>query len=152
MNPREHGFADLNELVRRVRQEAEYLKLFAQAFPDDADAISVSNIATAVASFERTLLAGDSPFDRYFYDGQHDALSPSAQRGMMLFRGRAGRFVLFLRKRLLGLGDLLVQLALPQRQLIGAELLRGFSKASFAQLRKLIFQPHAYVDPVVAVF
>src|SRR5262249_10195649 len=42
-------------------------------------------------AFERTLISGRSPFDLYVFDGQHDALSGQAKRGMRLFYSeRAG--------------------------------------------------------------
>jgi cytochrome c peroxidase len=43
----------------------------------------------AIASFERTVIAGDSPFDRYLYGGNKDALSESAIRGLELYRTKA---------------------------------------------------------------
>ena len=39
----------------------------------------------ALASFERTLLSGDSPFDLYQYGGDRTALSPQAVRGLAIF-------------------------------------------------------------------
>jgi cytochrome c peroxidase len=48
-------------------------------------AISIDNVVKAVAAFERTLIFGDSPFDRYVFGGEHDALSAQAKRGMRLF-------------------------------------------------------------------
>lgn len=50
-----------------------------------ADPITFTNIVKAIAAFERTLIAGASPFDRYVFGGDHDALSPQAKRGMQLF-------------------------------------------------------------------
>jgi cytochrome c peroxidase len=46
-------------------------------------------VTAALAAFERTLLVGDSPFDRYLYGGDGKALSATAVRGLELFRGRA---------------------------------------------------------------
>jgi cytochrome c peroxidase len=45
----------------------------------------------AVAEYEKTLVANDTPFDR-FMDGDNAALSPSALRGFQLYLGRAGCF------------------------------------------------------------
>lgn len=39
----------------------------------------------ALAAFQRTIISGDSPFDRYAYGGQEDALSPEAKLGFELF-------------------------------------------------------------------
>ncbi len=45
-------------------------------------------ISRALASFIRSILSGDSPFDR-FVNGDRDALSPEQQAGLQLFRGKA---------------------------------------------------------------
>ena len=49
----------------------------------------MSTLGMALASYERTLISGDSAFDRYLYAGETDALSPAAMRGFALFAGRA---------------------------------------------------------------
>ena len=46
---------------------------------------TLANIVKAIASFERTLVSGSSPLDRYLYQDDRAALSPSAQNGMALF-------------------------------------------------------------------
>lgn len=58
---------------------------FAQAFPQSADAVSLEHIIKALATFERTLISGDSPFDRYLYRDDRAALDEPARRGMALF-------------------------------------------------------------------
>ena len=45
-------------------------------------------IAKAIAAYERTVLSGDAPYDK-FKAGDKAALSESAQRGMKLFFGKA---------------------------------------------------------------
>lgn len=74
-----------DELLARLRDDPAYPALFAEAFPRDADPISVGNVVRALASFQRTLLSGDSPYDRYTYQADDTALSESAQRGRDLF-------------------------------------------------------------------
>lgn len=49
------------------------------------EAVTFDNLIKAIAAFERTLIAGDSPFDHYVFRGEHDALSPQEKRGMQLF-------------------------------------------------------------------
>jgi len=44
-------------------------------------------ISSALASYVRTILSGDSPFDR-FVNGDRGALTPEQQQGLQLFRGR----------------------------------------------------------------
>lgn len=47
--------------------------------------VTFDNLVKAIAAFERTLIYGRSPFDRYVFEGEHDALSAQAKRGMQLF-------------------------------------------------------------------
>jgi cytochrome c peroxidase len=65
----------------------EYTALFKEAF--DEDWIAWENVCQALASFERTLLSGNAPFDR-FMAGDAGALPAGARRGWELFRGKAG--------------------------------------------------------------
>jgi cytochrome c peroxidase len=44
----------------------------------------------AIAAYERTLLSGNSPFDRYMYGGEKEALNPLARMGLEVFRGKGG--------------------------------------------------------------
>ena len=84
--PIELGLAGKEELALGVfKQDKRYQKLFKAAFPDDADPFTVNNVAKALASFSRTIISGRSPYDRFVYGGERDALSPSAVRGMTLF-------------------------------------------------------------------
>lgn len=62
-----------------------YRTAFAQAFPQDAAPVNFENLIKAIAAFERTLIFGGSPFDRYVFSGEHSALSAQAKRGMQLF-------------------------------------------------------------------
>jgi len=73
-------------LVRRLTSIKGYGPLFQQAFGDAE--ITLARITQAIATFERTLLSGDAPFDR-FQAGEQEALSASARRGKDLFFGRA---------------------------------------------------------------
>jgi cytochrome c peroxidase len=78
---------NLGRLVQDLGRSPDYQKAFSAAFPEDSgtfSAISGENIARALASFERTLLATDSAFDRYLA-GEKSALSASAKRGMKAF-------------------------------------------------------------------
>lgn len=69
-------------LLERIEQDPDYPALFAEAWPDGA--INLERIVQAIASFERTLLSFNSPYDRYV-QGDKDALSPPAVRGLELF-------------------------------------------------------------------
>ncbi|MBX7192700.1 MAG: di-heme enzyme [Sandaracinaceae bacterium] len=85
-HPVELGLSNMeDELVARLHAEPLYPDLFAEAFPGEADAITIANAVRAIAAFERTMLSFDSPYDRYVYRGDRTALSESALRGLDLF-------------------------------------------------------------------
>ncbi len=69
---------------RRLAAKPEYVRLFAQAFGPGP--ITYEKVAKCIASYERTLLSGNSPFDRYYYGGDKTAMSASAIRGLKLFQ------------------------------------------------------------------
>lgn len=73
------------ELVARLRAVPKYEALFAAAFGDAPDAVSVASIVRALASFQRTLLSGRAPYDRFIHDKDEGAISESAKRGLLLF-------------------------------------------------------------------
>jgi cytochrome c peroxidase len=89
INPREHGLPDHETALRYVRNDPAYRQLFLSVFGIQPAAITMDHLAKAIASFERTLIAGDSAFDRYYFQGEKSAMSSSAQRGLELFQGRA---------------------------------------------------------------
>lgn len=76
----------LAELESRVQAIPGYAAMFSRAYPDEP--ISRTTIAKAIASFERTVLSEDAPFDRW-RAGDNRAISPAAQRGFALFTGKA---------------------------------------------------------------
>jgi cytochrome c peroxidase len=77
-------------LCAQLAQDADYAQAFAQAFPEDPG-VSLDHLIKAIAAYERTLIFGRSPFDRYVFSGEHAALSVPAKRGMALFfSARAG--------------------------------------------------------------
>jgi cytochrome c peroxidase len=73
------------EAVARLNADPIYSRLFAAAFPDDAEPVSLLNVRKAIAYFERTIISGDAPYDRLVWKDDRDALSESARRGMALF-------------------------------------------------------------------
>lgn len=72
-------------ILQRFRSHPIYKELFARAFPGERDPVSFDNIVKAIASFVRTLISLDSPFDRYAYGGDDSALGESQLRGLELF-------------------------------------------------------------------
>ena len=78
---------DIPGLVRKLQAMPGYRKLFAEAYPGEP--ISGKTIAKAIASFERTVLSTESPFDRWMR-GDEAAVDESVKRGFATFRGKAG--------------------------------------------------------------
>jgi cytochrome c peroxidase len=86
--PVELGWAGKEqELLTWLRADTLYAARFAAAFPVDTSPVSLGNLTKALAAFERTLISGRSPYDRYVHDRDPTALSESARRGMDLFFG-----------------------------------------------------------------
>jgi len=84
--PVEMGIAGHEDVVlARLHDEAVYRSLFATAFPDTEDPITLHHVVQALSSFVRTLISGNSAYDRFVYQGDREALSESALRGMDLF-------------------------------------------------------------------
>jgi cytochrome c peroxidase len=77
-----------DEAVRRLRADPSYVADFRTAFGDDGE-VTAQNLARALASFQRSLVTGDSPVDR-FRHGEITALSEDAKQGLWLFEGRGG--------------------------------------------------------------
>jgi cytochrome c peroxidase len=74
--------------ARAISRDTTYLEQFDAAFPADRaskSSVSMNRIIKAIAAFERTLISGRSPFDRYLFDDDRSALSDPARRGMTLF-------------------------------------------------------------------
>lgn len=69
----------------RLKSDSLYRRWFAAAFPGQSDPIRLGNLYRAIASFERILISGGSPYDRLVYGGEMEALSDSARNGMRLF-------------------------------------------------------------------
>jgi cytochrome c peroxidase len=85
-HPLEMGLKrDDGELLGWLTQQEAYAAAFREAFPKEAEPVTIPNLLKAIASFERTLISGRSSFDRYVYDDDRAAFSESARRGMRLF-------------------------------------------------------------------
>ena len=72
----------LKEMIKRLENDKNYPKLFLIAFPKSG--ITPKNVAIAIAEFERTIIADNTPFDK-FIAGDKKALSKNEQLGMELF-------------------------------------------------------------------
>ncbi len=77
---------DLDTLIAKLKSIKGYVKLFEKAYPKAG--ITKDTLAKAIASFERTILSGESDFDR-FIKGDKNAISKEAKKGFELFKGKA---------------------------------------------------------------
>ncbi len=79
--------SDMSEVMRKLRRIKGYKPLFQAAFKNGE--ISPETLATALATFQRTLVGNPSNFDK-FLGGDKRALNDSAIRGLHIFRTKAG--------------------------------------------------------------
>ncbi len=86
INPIEMKMPSHDALVEKLNQIAGYKPLFQRAF--GTEVITTQRIVQAIAAFERTVLSGSSPFDRY-QAGDQSAISEAAKRGHEIFRDKA---------------------------------------------------------------
>lgn len=70
--------------IGKLEADPAYRAEFEKAFGPGP--ITMDKVQKAIASFERTVIAGNSPFDRYQYGAEKKALSPAAIRGLAIFR------------------------------------------------------------------
>lgn len=85
LNPIEMGQPDEASTVAGIKDDAEYRKMFQEAYGRD---VNYDDLARAIATFERTLIFLDAPFDE-FVVGDTSAVSAKAAEGWILFNGKA---------------------------------------------------------------
>jgi len=69
------------DLLNAVKTDPVYQRLFAQASFE----VTLENVTRAIAAFERSIISMRSPYDRYRWNGEQDAISESAKRGEIIF-------------------------------------------------------------------
>ncbi|MGB3069759.1 MAG: MbnH family di-heme enzyme [Ottowia sp.] len=86
-NPIEMGVNDTNreEVLQRVKDDADYRVRFTAAFPGEAAPVHWENVVKAIAAFERTLISANSPYDQA--RAGTATLGEAEQRGQQLFFG-----------------------------------------------------------------
>lgn len=84
--PDEMANPSLGHVLDRLRALPDYAGLFEAAFAGRG--ASADTVGAALASFQRTLVSGDSRFDRYRYGGMSDALSAEERAGLAIFTGK----------------------------------------------------------------
>ncbi|MEM7233743.1 MAG: cytochrome c peroxidase, partial [Planctomycetota bacterium] len=85
-NPIEMGMKDHAAVVAKLEGIAGYKPLFKAAFGDEK--IDIDRVAQAIATFERTIVSGNSPYDKAV-NGDASAMSAAATKGKELFFGKA---------------------------------------------------------------
>ena len=84
-HPVELGLREGDRFLPTLKADPKYRALFEQAFPDESDRITIPNVTRAIASFERSIISARSPYDRYHYHREDNAISDAARRGEVLF-------------------------------------------------------------------
>jgi cytochrome c peroxidase len=136
VNPVEMGLPNHEPVLKIVRDDPAYVEGFKKAFGKTGQNVTMEEVKKAIASFERTLVSGDSPFDRWYFGGEANAMGEPAKRGFNVFVGQ-GRCVschvieqtqaLFTDNRFhnIGVGINRIQISVPK-------LAGGFLKAKAA--------------------
>lgn len=83
-NPDEMG-SSVAEAIGRLKAHAAFREQFAEAF---ADGVSEANLGKALAAFERTLMRGDSPLDRFRQLGDRGAMTDVERHGLWLYESK----------------------------------------------------------------
>jgi cytochrome c peroxidase len=82
-NPIEMGMPSHDAVIERLRQIPGYVSAFKKAFPKDKESLNIDNLAKAIATYERTLVTPNSPFDK-FMKGNKKAMNAQQVRGWKL--------------------------------------------------------------------
>ncbi len=85
VNPVEMGQPNHDPVLELVRNDPGYVSAFKAVFGKTGDDVTMDEVSKAIGSFERTVVAGDSPFDRWYFGGDESALTPAQKRGFDIF-------------------------------------------------------------------
>jgi cytochrome c peroxidase len=92
-DPVELGLEGRGEaFLQAIARDTLYQRLFAHAFAGDSAPFTLVNTVRALAAFERMMISVGSPYDRYRFGGDQNAMSAEAKRGEALFAGKARCF------------------------------------------------------------
>ena len=73
-------------VINKIKNLPDYQGLFESVFGSGP---GMETIGRAIASYERALVSANSPFDRWHFGKQEDAVNAEAKRGFALFKGKA---------------------------------------------------------------
>lgn len=85
INPVEGGLPDHQPILAVIRSDPAYQSAFKTVFSLEPQQVGMVQVAKAIASYERTLISGNSAFDRYYFKHDNSALSEQQQHGFKLF-------------------------------------------------------------------
>lgn len=85
--PNEMANPSIGLVIEKIQKMPDYEGLFEEAF---GESVNLLNLGEALAAYQRVLLSGDSPFDRWYYGKDETAMSEAGKRGFELFTGKAG--------------------------------------------------------------
>lgn len=83
----EMGNPAVGQVIEQIRAISDYRTRFENAFAGRP--VSMETVGMALASYERVLVSANSPFDRWYYGGEEEAMSTDQQAGFSLFTGKA---------------------------------------------------------------
>jgi cytochrome c peroxidase len=87
LSPLEMANPSVGYVIDKVRSLGDYNGLFEAAF--NGQGVNMETLGESIGSFERTLLSGNSRFDRWYYGKSDGALTPEEKHGFELFVGKA---------------------------------------------------------------
>lgn len=82
-NPVEMGMPNHSLVIDRLKDIPGYVEEFKKVFPKEKDTLTIDNVAKAIATYERTLITPNSPFDKYVR-GNKKAMTAQQIKGMKL--------------------------------------------------------------------
>jgi cytochrome c peroxidase len=83
----EMGNPSIGYVINKIRALPDYTGLFESVFGGEGP--GMQSIGNALAAYQLTLNAADSPFDRWYFGGDDAAVSEQVKQGFELFRGKA---------------------------------------------------------------
>ena len=78
----ELGNPSIGSVLQRLRRIPHYVAAFQASY---GEGININTLSWALADYQRTLVSADSPFDRWHFGGDADAVSPAVKRGFAVF-------------------------------------------------------------------
>ena len=85
VNTVEMGLPNREPILKIVRSDPAYANALKAVFGIEPAGITIQHVSQAIAAFERTVVAGNSPFDRWYFGGDKTAMNESAVRGCQVF-------------------------------------------------------------------